>query len=289
MSEENNQVCPQCSNHCSSDALRCGRGRQYFNTLNESQNESQTEESNMREAREEGYAHNHEEGRGRHGRRHGMGGMRRQEGRCESESRECHKRNHGNWDTKAESGLEALLGRCGHYLYHQKGRRGGQEKILSILAERVQMSQKELQEQLEIQAGSMSEIVMKLEAKGFLTKAKDENDKRMTKLTITEAGIQRAKEAAEEKKAGQDLFEALTKEEQDTLEGLLQKLTKDWENRFVESLEGRGHRHGGGRGRHGEGRGRGRGERHGEDERIGEGRERSHRGRRHGNHDYRSF
>ncbi len=24
------QTCPQCDNHCSSDALQCGRGRKYF-------------------------------------------------------------------------------------------------------------------------------------------------------------------------------------------------------------------------------------------------------------------
>jgi DNA-binding MarR family transcriptional regulator len=136
--------------------------------------------------------------------------------------------------------LELLL-RSSHFLHHRRGGKRGQGKILKILAEHPQISQKELQEILGIESGSMSELVIKLEHKGLLTREKDEADKRMTTLTITEHGLELSKELeAEASGEEQILWSALSAEEQEQLKQLLSKLLSGWE----ESYEGfRGGRH----------------------------------------------
>lgn len=129
--------------------------------------------------------------------------------------------------------LLPLMEGCGHFLHHRRGGKRGQGKILKILSLEGEMTQKELQERLGIQAGSMSEIVLKLEAKGFIERKRDEEDKRKIKLTITEAGKvhfeEKRKEHIEQEK---NLFDALTLEEKLQLQGLLLKLHKSWEVKF---------------------------------------------------------
>lgn len=87
------------------------------------------------------------------------------------------------------------------------------------------MTQKELQEILQIQPGSMSELLAKLEEKGLILRRKDEEDKRRSILTLTEAGQTVAKEQQREEKP---LFEALDETEQEELKNLLGKLLDSW-------------------------------------------------------------
>ena len=76
--------------------------------------------------------------------------------------------------------LSELIGKCNHHItHHGKGR--GQGKILKILARNGEMSQKDLQDMLEIQSGSISEVLAKLEDKGMITRTKSEDDKRKVK------------------------------------------------------------------------------------------------------------
>ena len=126
-----------------------------------------------------------------------------------------------------------LMERCAHFIHHRRGGNRTQGKILSILIMEGEMTQKELQERLGIQAGSISEIVLKLQAKGFINRTRDEEDKRKFKLTITEAGKEhfdekRKKHMEQEK----DLFDALTSEEKLQLQALLLKVYKSWEEKF---------------------------------------------------------
>lgn len=127
-----------------------------------------------------------------------------------------------------------LIERCAHFIHHRRGGNRTQGKILFILMREGEMTQKELQERLGIQAGSISEIVLKLQAKGFIERTKDEKDKRRFKLTITEKGKahlnEKRKEHMEQEKS---LFDALTPEEKVQLQTLLLKVHKSWE-RIVE-------------------------------------------------------
>jgi len=144
-----------------------------------------------------------------------------------------HGHHHGcrgaSWEDLAES-----LERCGRLLSHCLGKRRGQSRILRILCEKEQMSQKELQDALHIQAGSMSEIAAKLEDKGLIVRTRDGADKRKILLSITSRGrewvSQRDDTTIRQQRA--ELFSALTQEEQDTLQTLLDKLSADWMERL---------------------------------------------------------
>lgn len=92
------------------------------------------------------------------------------------------------------------------------------------------MSQQELQELLGVQAGSLSEIAAKLEDRGLITRVRSEQDRRKVYLSITEKGRDIAAQSGEEHilRRRAELFSALTPEEQNTLESLLDKLSADW-------------------------------------------------------------
>lgn len=107
----------------------------------------------------------------------------------------------------------------------QSGPARSQSLVLSILAGREALTQRELQQMLGIQPGSLSELVSKLEGKGYLVREKAE-DRRGNLLRITDAGrkaIPTADEVPEDAS-----FAALTDEEQDQLALLLRRLLSNW-------------------------------------------------------------
>ena len=81
-----------------------------------------------------------------------------------------------------------------------------------------------LLEVTDIDGGAMSLILKKLEAKGFLTVIKDDNDKRVRRVKLTTEGI--AKKAVAEDVPTQMLckLQGMTKEESHMLRDLLDKL-----------------------------------------------------------------
>lgn len=127
--------------------------------------------------------------------------------------------------------LAAKMERCGRQITQCLEKRRGQGRLLLVLYQRGEMPQKELQELLGIQPGSMSEIAAKLESGGFLVRVRSEADRRKVSLSITEKGRERVTRRDEERirQRRAQLFSALTPEEQKTLEELLDKLSADWE------------------------------------------------------------
>jgi len=140
-----------------------------------------------------------------------------------------HDRHGGNWADLAEA-----LEHSSRLLSHCLGDRRGQSRILRILSEQNQMNQKDLQDHLHIQAGSMSEIASKLESKGLIVRSRDDADKRKILLSITAQGrewvTQQNDTAIRQRRA--ELFSGLTQEEQDTLRKLLDKLSAEWSERL---------------------------------------------------------
>lgn len=130
--------------------------------------------------------------------------------------------------------LAGKFERCGRLISHCLGNRRGQGRILRTLCQRGEMPQKELQELLGIQAGSISEITAKLESKGLIVRVRSEEDRRKVSLSITEQGrdwvAQRDEDAVRRNRA--DLFSVLTPGERGTLEALLDKLSADWSRRL---------------------------------------------------------
>jgi DNA-binding MarR family transcriptional regulator len=242
MTDNKKPVCNICSNHCTVDKLQCKKGIKYFNhfqmihttdDLSEaierigndmtdnyennmdvnSQNETierdQHEGGHEKHHRDENHSHKCE----RHGRHSGFGRF--------------------SFEDNNEDDLLSLLAKCSHILHHKKGGKRGQGKILKILAKRQEINQKELQEILGIESGSMSELVIKLEQKGLITRTKDETDKRMTKLMITELGLELSKELeTRDEEENKLLYGSLNEQEQEELKTLLKKLLQGWEENY---------------------------------------------------------
>lgn len=143
--------------------------------------------------------------------------------------------------------LVVLLRRTGRHVGHRGRGRASQDQILMLLARNETMTQKELQEILDIQPGSLSEVLKKLEVGELIVKTADEEDKRSMNVSLTIKG----KEAVAELRANKEekiskMFAALDEEEKKTLVTLLAKLMKSYKDE--EKGCGRGH------GRHGYGR-----------------------------------
>ncbi len=149
-----------------------------------------------------------------------------------------HRMHHKHHHTHNDS-LGGLLDRCGHYLAHRIGsKKRGQESIVTLISQHPGITQKELAEALNIQPASVSELLMKLEKKGLVLREKDECDRRSVKVQLTKDGQALIAEPAEEIP---DPFQVLSAEEQEQLRSLLEKLLKDWEQRYP--TEHRRHKH----------------------------------------------
>ena len=107
----------------------------------------------------------------------------------------------------------------------QGGPARSQALVLSILAGRDALSQRELQQMMGIQPGSLSELVSKLEGKGYLIREKAE-DRRGNLLRITDEGRKAIPTADSQPR--DDSFAALTDEQQDHLAALLRTLLGSW-------------------------------------------------------------
>ena len=128
-----------------------------------------------------------------------------------------------------EGGLAELLELAGRMLHHRPegGPARGQQLILSILAGREDLSQRELQALLGVQPGSLSELLTKLEKKSLLTRTRDE-DRRGNRIRLTDEGRAAIADAPD---ADDGLFGALTADQRQELQALLRTLLLDWADR----------------------------------------------------------
>ena len=125
-----------------------------------------------------------------------------------------------------EEKLSLLLRVCGRRLYHSSCAGRTQSRVLQLLAEG-DMSQREMQERLQVQPGSISELVSKLEFKGLLTRRRNENDHRKVMLSLTDEGRLISQDELRRGEMKVD-FSGLSWEEQGQLIALLEKLIDNW-------------------------------------------------------------
>ncbi|MDE5715391.1 MAG: MarR family transcriptional regulator [Anaeroplasmataceae bacterium] len=122
-----------------------------------------------------------------------------------------------------------LIQKCGHFLHHQKGKKLGQYRILLILKKHSLMPQGQLLECLHIKAGSLSEILLKMEMNGLIVRTKDDKDKRRILVELTEKGLFKVNSLIEEYEVeNEKLFLALNDVECNQLFDILTRLYKDW-------------------------------------------------------------
>lgn len=249
---ETTNLCPGCGRHCDLSVPSCPRGEAYARGESPASKEgghSHGEhggygEKPMRGERGERGCFDHE-----HGHEHGERKRRGREEGGFAHHGERHGESmhgHGGRGPMAQADYDALDtdGKLAVKLreLHHRGRgvmesRGGQGKILGILAREGSMTQRALTEQLGIQPGSASEVIGKLERAGLIERSENAADRRTADITLTEQGREQAEKAPKEKPA---LFSALSDEEKAQLLALLEKLDADWKSRFSEG----GHHHG---------------------------------------------
>ncbi len=132
-----------------------------------------------------------------------------------------------HWKTDTpEALLNHRLHQCGHYLYHHSaGHR--QIKVLHLLQENGPMSQKDIQEAMGIQSGSISELISKLESKRLVERSRETEDRRKVVLALTERG--KSMQFADEQDILKSMYHVLTAEEIRQLTLMLEKLLDSWE------------------------------------------------------------
>lgn len=125
--------------------------------------------------------------------------------------------------------IVSQLRACGHYLYYRMGGRTGRRRILTALARHPNLPQKELQELLYIQSGSLSEIIIKLEADGLVEKVRSETDGRQWNLRLTPQGQTEAarREAAYERQVS-EMMACFSTQERMQLHRLLDTMLCHW-------------------------------------------------------------
>lgn len=126
---------------------------------------------------------------------------------------------------------------CGHFLHFNMGGKAGRKRVLATLLREGEISQRTLQDLLDIQSGSLSEILAKIEADGLLEKVKCGSDRRGYILRLTESGQALAKQVTACHEARVDkLLGCLSDDEQLALLAMLNKLTLHWSSDEVASM-----------------------------------------------------
>lgn len=133
----------------------------------------------------------------------------------------------------------------------------GQGRVLALLKMQPDIAQRDLSYLLDMRQQSLSELLGKLEQKGYISREADEKDKRIVNIHLTEDG----KKAAEEMNVRKEdkIFDCLNPEEQAQFTEYLGRINEALESRLEEMGVDANQRHGhgpyGGRPAHGYGHG----------------------------------
>ena len=118
-----------------------------------------------------------------------------------------------------------LLHLAGHLAMMRPGLRAGQFRVLSLLEHAEPVPQQLLSERLRIQPGSLSELLGKLEAQGLIRRERNEEDRRATRVQITEDGLKQLSAMRENMDIERsETLSALSDAEKAQLTALLEKL-----------------------------------------------------------------
>lgn len=142
-----------------------------------------------------------------------------------------HKGNHKHHFHLDRNGLQGKLRGCGKYLAHKGGHGGSQDNVLNIIFHKGEITQKELQNILNIKGGSLSELVSKLVCKELVLREKSKEDNRVYVLKLTEKGEKIANTIIKQKQEDENdekVFKSLSIEQKEQLDLILDILLDDW-------------------------------------------------------------
>ncbi|GEM_PF-865733 len=118
---------------------------------------------------------------------------------------------------------------CGDFLSYRRGQRPGQNRVMFMLHRYGSITQKELQEILQIQQGSLSELLSEMDSSGLIERKRNPEDRRQVVISLTPEGKE-VEHANHQRvvKENMELFSSLSQEEQDELYRMLRVLLEDW-------------------------------------------------------------
>ena len=106
----------------------------------------------------------------------------------------------------------------------------GQTRLLRILAQQSGASQKTLAEMMRIRPASLSELLTKLEKKGYVSKEQNHKDRRVTNYFLTPQGRTLADSLESVRSSlGVEFFSVLSEDEKASLTEILNKLNQQAE------------------------------------------------------------
>ena len=106
-------------------------------------------------------------------------------------------------------------------------REHGRVRLMNMLKENGKLSQREIAEKLDIRPQSLSELLVKMESDGFISRRQDKDDKRVIVVALTEKGEEQLVVLRQaNREHAEKLFSPLTDEEKDALIAILKKLTQ---------------------------------------------------------------
>lgn len=152
--------------------------------------------------------------------------------------------------------LARQMHRFAHYEVHG-GHYREQSRLLRLIAENDGIIQRDLAEEMDVRPSSMTEMLIKMEQIGYISRRQDEKDQRIMHIFLTEEGKKAAGESVNDAdRFTETMFKSLSEEEIGQMIGLTQKLCDnlDADTNYKTMHEQYGHHHGPGAGyghRHG--------------------------------------
>ena len=128
-----------------------------------------------------------------------------------------------------ENKLFALFYKLSHIFIHRNGQNQGKNRILAILRHHGDMTQRELLDHTDIRSASLSELLVKIEANGHISRERSADNARNIQIRLTPKGKSEAIQIHQKNlQLSDDLFSCLSPTEQTQLEQILIKLLITW-------------------------------------------------------------
>lgn len=231
--------CPGCGRHCPIDSLNCERGKRIVAALNKNENDDLGyrklyDSIHEAEMAEKHCHHEHHCGGGHPSGAGCCGHGEHKRGRHRKGCPQNRMMHHTEPDENAPMQQKLLfkLHKCVHYLHSSAHGRAGQGRIISLLREHGEMTQRELTELAGVRSASISEVLSKLEHRGFIERTKNHDDRRNIDVHLTEAGKNAAgSKETDRRRNEEELFSCLTADEQNSLSDILDKLISHWSSK----------------------------------------------------------
>jgi DNA-binding MarR family transcriptional regulator len=125
--------------------------------------------------------------------------------------------------------LYGFFRKAGRFLYDYTGGKSGQRRVLMFLHHGV-LSQRDVQNKLQIKASSLSEMLSKMEKEGLLVRKRSQEDSRQILITLTKKGEKYSEEGMKLlDDMTEKLYDCLSDEERSELHRLMKKLLMHWD------------------------------------------------------------